>query len=102
MKASQAHNQELVEIGRQKKAAKGTIKIKVDKGWLRLRFTYQGKRYSIALGLTDSRLNKEIAADKARKIELDILSGNFDETLAKYKPWPIHAPSKLNLVTTGG
>ena len=102
MKTSQAHNQELVETGRQKKAAKDTIKIEVDKGWLRLRFTYQGKKYAIALGLIDSRLNKESAADKARKIELDILSGNFDETLAKYKPWSIHAPSKLNLVTTGG
>jgi integrase len=101
MKASQAHNQELVETGRQKKAAKGTVKTEIDKGWLRLRFTYQGKRYAITLGLIDSRLNKEIAADKARKIELDILSGNFDETLAKYKPQPVHSSPKFNLVTTG-
>jgi len=32
------------QSGRQKKKAKGTVKIESDKGWLRLRFTHTGKR----------------------------------------------------------
>ncbi|ELR97394.1 tyrosine-type recombinase/integrase [Gloeocapsa sp. PCC 73106] len=67
------------------KSSKGTAKIENDKGWLRIRFTHQQKRYAFALGLPDTQLNRKVAADKAHKIELDILSDNFDATLEKYK-----------------
>lgn len=72
--------------GRQKKKAKGTVKIESDKGWLRLRFTHSGKRRAFAIGLPDTIINRKFAEQKARQIELDILSSNFDSTLQKYKP----------------
>jgi integrase len=36
--------------------------------------------------LPDSIVNRKAASIKARTIELDITSGNFDPSLAKYKP----------------
>ena len=68
------------------------VKVENDGGRLRLRFTYGGKRYSMAVGLPDSKVNKIFAQQKANQIELDIVSGNFDITLKKYKP--IKASSK--------
>jgi integrase len=62
------------------------VKIENDDRRLRLRFTYAGKRYALAIGLPDSRVNRLVAQQKAAQIELDIASGNFDFTLSKYKP----------------
>ena len=45
------------QSGRQKKKAKGTVKIESDKGWLRLRFTHGGKRRAFALSLPDTNIN---------------------------------------------
>lgn len=50
-----------------------------------------GKRYYLSTGFTDSVANRKVAEMKARQIELDILSGNFDPTLAKYKPESLQA-----------
>jgi integrase len=102
MATSQKPGEKLVDVGRQPKAVKGTVKVEADKGWLRLRFTHQGQRYTFALGLINSKLHRDIAADRARKIELDILSGNFDQTLAKYKPQPAPEKTDLNLVKVRG
>ena len=74
------------QIGRRAKASKGTVKIENDKGWLRLRFSFQGRRYAFSLSLPDTKTNRTVAEHKARQIELDILSGNFDPSLKKYKP----------------
>lgn len=68
------------------KAPKGTVKIEEDKGWLRLRFTFQGKRQAFAIGLPESRTNRRKAEQIAEQIELDIKSGHFDASLARYKP----------------
>ncbi|MGG6269168.1 Arm DNA-binding domain-containing protein [Leptolyngbya sp. AN03gr2] len=68
------------------KTPKGTVKTEADKGWLRLRFTYQGKRRAFAIGLPDTKTNRAIAQQTATQIELDIKSGHFDPTLARYKP----------------
>ena len=87
------------QSGRQKRKAKGTIKIESDKGWLRLRFTHAGKRRAFALGLPDSNINRKFAEQKAKQIELDILSGNFDTTLQKYKPQKTQEEIKADLVT---
>jgi len=76
----------LVDIGRQGKSPKGSVKVETDKGWLRLRFSHQSKRHTITLGLPDSKVNRTVAEQKARQIQLDIISGNFDESLRKYKP----------------
>ena len=87
------------QSGRQKRKAKGTVKIESDKGWLRLRFTNAGKRRAFALGLPDTILNRKFAEQKARQIELDILSNNFDSTLQKYKPQKTKEEIKADLVT---
>ena len=88
------------QSGRQKKKAKGTVKIESDKGWLRLRFTHAGKRRAFALGLPDSNINRKFAEQKARQIELDILSSNFDTTLQKYKPQKTQEEIEAELITT--
>jgi integrase len=55
---------------------------------LRLRWRYGGKRYCLALGLSDNVTNRTVAEGKARQIELDILSGHFDLTLDRYRLQP--------------
>ena len=87
------------QSGRQKKKAKGTVKIESDKGWLRLRFTHAGKRRAFALGLLDTSINRKFAEQRARQIELDILSSNFDTTLQKYKPLKIKEQMAADLLT---
>ena len=86
-------------IGRQKKKPKGTVKVESDKGWLRLRFTHAGKRRAFALGLPDTDINRKFAEQKARQIELDILSSNFDSSLQKYKPQKTSEEIQANLIT---
>jgi integrase len=66
--------------------SKGIVKVENDDGRLRLRFSYAGKRHTLALKLPHSSVNQVFAQQKAAQIELDIISGNFDPTLAKYKP----------------
>jgi integrase len=56
------------------------------RGKLRLRWTFEGKRECLSLGIMDSLPNRTYAEQKARQIELDILSGNYDRTLLKYRP----------------
>jgi len=85
MQAIQTDSTDLVETGRGKNSQKGKVKVETDKGWLRLRFSYQGKRYALTLGLPDSKVNRMVAEQKAHQIELDIISGNFDKSLRKYK-----------------
>jgi integrase len=86
-------------IGRQKKKSKGTVKVESDKGWLRLRFTYGGKRRAFALGLPETDINRKFAEQKARQIELDILSSNFDCSLQKYKPQKTNEEIETNSIT---
>lgn len=68
------------------KASKGSVSILVSNGRLQLRLRYAGKRHYISLGFSDTPQNRKLAEMKAREIELDILSGHFDQSLAKYKP----------------
>lgn len=68
------------------KASKGSVVIITSNDRLQLRFRFAGKRHYLSLGLPETRENRKLAEMKAREIELDILSGHFDETLAKYKP----------------
>lgn len=68
-----------------KKASKGTVVVQVFKERLRLCWSYLGKRYYLYIGLPDSKLNRTIAEQKAHQIEGDIVTGNFDPTLKKYK-----------------
>lgn len=64
---------------------KGSVSIIVSNGRLQLRFRYAGKRHHLSMGLSDGPINRKAAQQKKAQIELDIISGNFDPTLAKYK-----------------
>lgn len=68
------------------KHPKGTVSIITSNGRLQLRFRYAGDRKYVSLGLPDTPVNQKAAQRLASQIELDIASGNFDPTLAKYKP----------------
>ncbi len=68
------------------RAPKGSVQIKNSNGRLQLVFSYGGKRHYVSTGFADAPVNRKSAEMKARQIELDILSGNFDASLAKYKP----------------
>lgn len=71
------------------KAPKGTVKVINSNGRLQLRFRYGGKRYYLSMGLPNSPTNQIAAQRKAEVIYLDIVSGNFDPSLQKYKPQPV-------------
>lgn len=69
--------------------SKGTVGVESVRGRLRLRLpraVYTGKQIYLSLGTADTKLNRKAAEAKAQLIELDILSGNFDASLDKYKP----------------
>ncbi len=85
-----------VMIGRN--SGRKLVKVENDDGWLRLRWTYQGKRFTLAIGLPDSATNRIVAEGKASVIEGDIATGNFDPTLKKYKP--PKASSRAEQITT--
>ncbi len=69
-----------------RRASKGSVQIRVSHGRLQLVFTFNGRRRYLSLGVSDTKTHRALAEMKAKQIQLDILSGNFDATLAKYKP----------------
>lgn len=75
---------------------KGEVAVYSRNGYLSLRWRVDGQRYAIALGLVESDpLSVRLAEQKANAIRLDILSGNFDKTLAKYKPKKVDACTQI-------
>ena len=89
-------------MGTQKttKSKKGQVAIYSQDGYLRLRWRYQGKRYTIALGLLDTdAIAYQLAQQRANTIQLDILSGNFDESLVKYKPKKIESTPTIDPIS---
>jgi integrase len=62
------------------------VTIENHNGRLRLRWLYQGKRYTLGCGVPATPTGKAIAKQKAAQIELDVSAGYFDVTLLKYKP----------------
>lgn len=86
-------------MDRTQKASKGTVSVESFQSRLRLRLPrqlYEGTQKYLTLNLADTPANRQLAEQKAHQIELDILSGSFDETLAKYKPH-----RHLSIVTPG-
>lgn len=65
---------------------KGTVTVQSFKGVLRLVWSYGGKQHYLYCGLADTPLNRIVAEGKAKVIEGDLATGNFDPSLAKYKP----------------
>jgi integrase len=73
-----------------RKASKGEVGITNAEGIIRLRWRYQGQRYSLNLSLNYMEHNLPKASITAAQIKLDMIQGNFDTTLAKYgKALPI-------------
>lgn len=75
-----------------RRLSKGSVGIEVFQQRLRLRLPrqlYAGKQKYLSLGLSDNPENYKVAELKARQIELDIISNNFDVTLAKYRLQPV-------------
>jgi integrase len=70
----------------QGKSRKGLAAVSAANGYLRIRIRVGGNRQVMSLGLPDTAINRKYAEEKAHRINLDILSGNFDTTLAKYTP----------------
>lgn len=68
------------------KNSKGTPSIEAFQGRLRIRFRLNGQQKAFALGLADTSENRLRGESIARQMHLDVLSGNFDTTLNKYKP----------------
>jgi integrase len=54
-------------------------------GRLRLRWTHQGQRYCLSVGLPDSKANRLVARNKANRIESEIAHDLFDPTLKRYR-----------------
>ncbi|WP_019498384.1 tyrosine-type recombinase/integrase [Pseudanabaena sp. PCC 6802] len=62
------------------------VTIENHNGRLRLRWLYQGKRYTLSAAVSDNPTGRALARQKAAQIELDISAGYFDPSLLKYKP----------------
>ena len=70
---------------KQAKNKKGTVSVNVRNGMLRLRWRHLGKQEQLSLGLADTPLNQRLAEGKAAQIKADLLNGEYDATLAKYR-----------------
>ena len=67
--------------------SKSKVKVAIDRGKIKLRWTLQGQRISLSPGLNaDDEVHMQTAEGIARQIELDILSGNYDPSKEKYRP----------------
>ena len=78
------------------------VKVESFQGRLRLRWSCQGKRYGLSLGLDDTQLGRTIAQGRVSQIETDLMTGKFDRTLATYRtgvnpPEPGTKVSAVNL-----
>ncbi len=73
-------------MGQLLKAAKGEINITNFEGRIRLRWSYEGQRYSLNLPYPYCHENMHHATVKVAEIKLDMLKCSFDTTLVKYKP----------------
>ncbi|NMG23028.1 Arm DNA-binding domain-containing protein [Brasilonema bromeliae] len=74
--------------------------MKDDRGRLRLRFSFEGKRYSIALGVENTKANFKLAQAKADELRVDIVFKRFDaKRLEKYKLITTFAPKQAHTLT---
>ena len=69
-----------------KKAHKGTVVVQVFKDRLRLCWLYLGKRFFLYIGLPDSKVNRGVTEEKARKREW---SARFNIVLFRVVVWLI-------------
>ena len=62
---------------------KGTVTVSNADQRTRLRWRYQGKRYTLSLGPFD-KINLKAAKKVVLQIELDMANGHLNHTLVKY------------------
>ena len=74
------------------------VKVESFRGRLRLRWSHEGKRSHLTLGLDDTAVGRMVAKGRLSQIEADLATGNFDRTLAKYKS--AGKPSKMEVTLT--
>lgn len=75
-------------MGQKLKAPKGEISITNADGRIRLRWRYNGERYSLNLPFAHTPENLAHATVKIAELKLDMLRGTFDTSLKKYNPQP--------------
>ena len=80
------------------RSRRGTVGIENLQGMLRLRWSHSSKRYCLTLGVPDTKVNRLVAESKAKVIEGDLVTGNLDLTLSKYKTMQQQRASEI-LVT---
>jgi integrase len=61
----------------------GTVAIQTFKNRLRLVWSHGGKRHFLYRNLPDGKVNRLVAQQRARQIEGDLATSNFDLTLDK-------------------
>lgn len=82
-----------------------TNKVWIDKtgNTLRLRWSYEGRKQSLSLGVTDNPIGRSLAKSKSAEIEKDLSAGYYDPTLLKYKPRKLGAnPTEITAVELFG
>ncbi|PZO55459.1 MAG: hypothetical protein DCF15_10440 [Phormidesmis priestleyi] len=67
------------------RSRRGGVSVAVRRNILRLRWQYLGKQRQLSLYLPDTPENRELAARKAAEMEADIISGDYDESLERYR-----------------
>ena len=77
---------------------KGEVSIENVDGWIRLRWRYKGERKTMSLGLRHDPVNLTVAQQRASQIRLDIVSGNYDPKLAKYKSDRAQLPQEIGAI----
>jgi integrase len=65
------------------KSPKGAVSISNYKERIRLRWRFQGKRYSLSLSAY-TKVNLNAVKKVVLQIELDMANGQFDDTLVRY------------------
>jgi integrase len=83
-----------------RKAAKGSVQVKVSNERLQLVFRVGEKRYYLSTGLADTTINRKLAERKAALIEDDIFKERFDPTLEKYRPKSASPPGPSSVAST--
>ncbi|WP_013320427.1 tyrosine-type recombinase/integrase [Gloeothece verrucosa] len=69
-----------------KKASAGSVSLESFRDRLRVRFSFNGKQYTIGLGVSDTLENRKLAQAKVKELQSDLVLQRFNpENLSKYK-----------------
>ena len=88
------------KLEKRERTPRGSVAVEVYRGHFRLRWRYQGERMSLYTGIPESVAGRKVAESRANQIELDILSGNFDPSLKKYRSGDPDRPKTPPLITS--